>query len=69
MNVTLSPSLALFSAFTLSPPPMMLLAPFFCVASTTACATALVPAANCLFSNNPIGPFHKIVFAPASSAA
>ena len=27
INVTLSPSLALFSAFTLSPPPMMLLAP------------------------------------------
>ena len=27
MNVTLSPSLAFFSAFTLSPPPMMLLAP------------------------------------------
>src|SRR5256885_15847216 len=36
IKVTLSASLAWFSAFTLSPPPMMLFAPWFCVASATA---------------------------------
>src|ERR1051326_5153634 len=68
MKVTCLPSLALFSAFTLSPPPMMLFAPFFCVASATARATANVPSAKRLSSNNPIGPFQRIVFAFATSS-
>ena len=59
---------AFFSAFTLSPPPMMLLAPF-CVASATACATMLVLAAKRGSSNMPSGPFHKIVLAPLMISA
>src|SRR5438309_964542 len=43
MKVTRSARPALLRAFTLSPPPMMLLAPFFWVASTTALAMANVP--------------------------
>src|SRR5262245_1787232 len=69
MNVTLSPSPAWFSALTLSPPPMMLFAPLFCVASATARAIAVVPSAKRLSSKMPIGPFHRIVFALAISAA
>src|ERR1035437_499268 len=68
MKVTLSPNLALFNASTRSPPPMMLLAPLFCVKSATARATAKVPSANRLSSNKPIGPFQRMVLALATSA-
>src|ERR1051326_3168964 len=47
----------MLSALTLSPPPMMLLAPCR-VASATARATANVPAENRSSSNTPMGPFH-----------
>src|SRR6185436_260609 len=53
-----------FTASTDSPPPTTLIAS----ASATARAMAIVPFANSSFSNTPIGPFQKIVFAPFSSA-
>jgi glutamate-ammonia-ligase adenylyltransferase len=60
---------ALLMAFTESPPPMMDLAPFDCVAETTALATAKVPSANRLSSNMPMGPFQRMVFAEARTSA
>src|SRR6185437_13596786 len=51
-----------------SPPPMMVTAPFFAVASATACATNRVPSAKGFFSNMPIGPFQMTVLAFAISA-
>ena len=52
---------AFFTAAIESPPPMIVV-PF---TAATACATALVPAANASISNTPIGPFQTTVFASA----
>ena len=56
------------TAATLSPPPITLRAPPS-VASATAWQTALVPPAKDGSSKTPMGPFQKIVPAPASAAA
>ena len=45
----------------LSPPPTTLNASLDAIA----CATPSVPAANGASSNTPIGPFHRMVLAPA----
>src|ERR1700752_1077525 len=55
------------TAATEAPPPTTVTAPF-CPASTSAFATARVPASNGGVSNTPIGPFQKIVFARSSLA-
>ena len=68
-KVTLSPRPALLIALTESPPPMIDLAPEVCVAATSACATAWVPAAKRASSNIPMGPFQRTVLAPAITLA
>lgn len=49
-----------FTAVALSPPPTILIEPFY-VASTHAKAIAFVPFSKLLISNTPAGPFHTIV--------
>ena len=51
-------------AEALSPPPMMVTAPFCWVAVAIARAIDKVPPAVASISNTPIGPFHTTVFAP-----
>src|SRR5438045_8096697 len=63
--LTLSARCICSTAAALSPPPMIVTALFFAVASATAWAMARVPSANGFFSNTPIGPFHTIVLALA----
>src|SRR5690606_10036321 len=66
--LTLSSISYFIAAVAVSPPPMMVVAPFF-VASTTACATALVPSAKISNSKTPTGPFQMIVLAFFTVAA
>ena len=56
---------ASFTARTESPPPTS----EYALDPAIARATAVVPAAKLGHSNTPIGPFQKIVFAPANFAA
>src|SRR5882672_10053062 len=63
----LSANPAWWIAATESPPPTIEVAPR-AVAAATARAISSVPFANAGISNTPIGPFHTIVFARASSA-
>ena len=67
MCETLPASPAAWIAATESPPPTIEIAPL-AVAAATARAISSVPFANAGISNTPIGPFHTIVFACASSA-
>src|SRR5208283_1327371 len=55
------------TAATESPPPIIEVAPAV-VAAATALAISSVPVANAGISNTPIGPFHTMVLALASSA-
>src|SRR5262249_7935671 len=55
------------TAATESPPPTTVTAPL-APASTSAAATARVPASNGGVSNTPIGPFQKIVLARSRRA-
>ena len=66
MNVICSARSNLFTAATLSPPPMMVSASAL---AATASATAFVPASNAFISNTPMGPFQNTVLAWATASA
>src|SRR6476469_3452007 len=57
MNVILPTSPPCFTAVTESPPPTIVVAPDWAIAS----AIAIVPSPNSGISKTPIGPFHRIV--------
>ena len=66
IKVTCLPTPAFFTAFTESPPPMMETALGL---AATALAMAKVPSAQAGISKTPIGPFQRMVPAPAISLA
>src|SRR5471032_1212012 len=64
MKETLSETPAFFTAETESPPPMILIAPLL---AAMALAMAKVPTAHSATSKTPMGPFHRMVLAEATS--